>query len=303
VDVLKVVAVERRPCGEESAMREEMWTGQVHGYLYPPAGTARYHLLIAHGVGGHGGTYDVFCAPMAERGVSVYSIDLPGHGLARNERGDFRFIEWLEDIDAAARFLKTQADLPVFVLGSSQGSAAAFHSLAYSDAVDGAVTMGIVLTGVPTVDGASGRIGSMMTTDEAAQIAHDEGDERRLDLQTLIDWDQDYAKDDTDVLAKKLTDPLRAWSYGWASLHSYWNYEPPVPPSENRKPVLVTVGGDDPMLPGEYVDACFERIGGPKEKFVMDGAGHQLMLYCTEQYVDVVDSWISRTIEGEGASA
>jgi pimeloyl-ACP methyl ester carboxylesterase len=280
-------------------VRIDVQLGQVHAYRYPPpAEPPRYNLLIAHGIGGHGATYDVFCEPLAARGVNVHSIDLPGHGLARNPSGEFRFVDWLEDIDEAARLIKEQSVRPLFVLGSSQGSAAAFHSLAFSPAVDGAVTMGIILTGVPMEhDSASKRIGQQMAGPQAAAIAKRDGDRRRIDLRTAINWDRDYAKEDSNVLQKKQADPLRTWSYGFASLHSYWNYLPPVPPGENRKPVLVTAGGDDPLMPQPYVESCFAAIGGPKELYVMPGAGHQLMLYYTGAYVDVVDGWISRQVD------
>lgn len=280
-------------------MRTDVQLGQVHGYRYAPsAEPPRYNLLIAHGIGGHGATYDVFCEPLAARAVNIHSVDLPGHGLARNASGEFRFVEWLEDIDEAARLIKKQSGRPLFVLGSSQGSAAAFHSLAFSPAVDGAVTMGIILAGVPMEhDSASKRIGQQMTGPQAVAIAQREGDHRRIDLRTAIDWDRDYATEDSNVLEKKQADPLRTWSYGFASLHSYWNYVPPVPPSENRKPLLVTAGGDDPLMPRSYVESCFAAIGGPKELYVMPGAGHQLMLYYTDAYVDVVDGWISQQVE------
>jgi alpha-beta hydrolase superfamily lysophospholipase len=170
-------------------VRTEVQLGQVHAYRYAsPAQPPRYHPLIAHGIGGHGGTCDVFCEPMTARGVTVHSIDLPGHGLARNLSGEFRFTDWLEDIDEAARLIKQESSHPVFVLGSSQVSAAAFHSLAFSPAVDGAVTMGIILSTVPS-------------------------------------------------------------------------------------------------------------DGGPKELSILPGAGHRLMLYYTDAYLDIVDSWASRQAE------
>jgi alpha-beta hydrolase superfamily lysophospholipase len=53
------------------------------------------------------------------------STDLPGHGQARGERGDRRFPMWLHDIDTAATGMRERWQRPVYVLGSSQGSAAA----------------------------------------------------------------------------------------------------------------------------------------------------------------------------------
>jgi pimeloyl-ACP methyl ester carboxylesterase len=292
-------------------MRSEVWLGRVHGYRYdsPDPDDPRYHLLIVHGLGGHGGTYDVFCEPMARRGVRVHSIDLPGHGKARNSSGNFRYTDWLEDIDEASRLIRDQLDRPVFVLASSMASTTGFHALAVCPAVDGAVTMGPPVRDAEAMQRVNpSHNGVWMISDEAADVERLEGDDRRIDVKNVIDWNRDYAKEDANVLQKKLEDPLRTWSYGFASMRSLWTYVPPSPPSENTKPILVTNGGEDPLLPEQYMRACYDQIGGPKERFVMEGAGHQLMLYYTDAYLEVVDGWITRQIAdladvaGEAAS-
>lgn len=284
----------------ERSMREETRFGDSHGYWYKAKGEAAYSLLIVHGIGGHGGTYDAFCEPLAERGAHVVSLDLPGHGLARNERGNWRFEQWLEDIDAAARGMKERWGLPVFVLGSSQGSAAAFHSLAYSDAVDGAVAMCIILSEVVPPEGDSlRRFFEIYQSDEGRRKAAEVGDTERIDVATAIDWNKDYADVEADVLKKKQQDPLRAWSYGFASLASYYNYEPPQRAADNTKPVLVSVGEKDPLVSSAYVEACFAEIGGPKTLSVVPDGTHQLMLYHTDEYVPLVDEWVRGQLKPE----
>lgn len=278
-------------------MREDFWADKVHGYHYPAEGEAAYSLLIAHGIGGHGGTYDIFCGPLSKRGVNIVSMDLPGHGLARNERGNWRFTEWLEDIDTAAKAMKERWGKPVFVLGSSQGGAAAFHSLAFSDAVDGAITMCIILSEVPPPPGdALAKKYSEFQSPEARAIAEREGDARRIDLTTTLDWNKNYAANEANILQKKQQDPLRAWSYGYPALVSYYNYSPPIPAAENKKPVLITVGENDPLVSTDYVRKCFDAIGGPKALAIVPDGTHQLMLYHTDIYVPLVDDWVRSTI-------
>ncbi|QFU76838.1 alpha/beta fold hydrolase [Halioglobus maricola] len=277
-------------------MRTEFQVGAVHGYEYATAGDAPYSLLIAHGIGGHGGTYDVFCEPLSARGVHVVSMDLPGHGLARcrdGERGNFRFSDWLEDIDVAAQAMVEKFGKPVYVLGSSQGSAAAFHSLAFSDAVTGAVCMNIILTEVEQKEGdPQFENFSMMRSKDMIEYAENVGDSERVDLSTAIDWNKNYSADDPDILAKKQEDDLRTWSYGIASMMSYANYQAQIPAAENAKPVLLSYGSEDPFTSSRYMEACFKAIGGPKEMAVIDGGSHQLMLYHTDEYIEIIDSWI-----------
>lgn len=279
-------------------MRKEVYFGNVHGYRYPAAGTPAYGLVIAHGIGGHGGTYDVFCEPLSRRGAEIVSIDLPGHGLARNTRGNWRFTEWLEDIDIAARALREELGKPVFVLGSSQGSAAAFHSLAFSDAVDGAITMCIILSEVRPAEGdpLEQRF-DQFASEEGRNIAALEGDHRRIDLMKALDWNKNYAANEANILDRKMADPMRAWNYGFASLASYFNYAPPAGASSNRKPVLITVGENDPLVSIAYVRACFDAIGGPKTLEIVAGGTHQLMLYHTDTYVPLVDNWARAQVE------
>ncbi len=271
--------------------RAEFWFGQVHGYHYA-APAPRYALIIAHGTGGHGGTYDKFAVPMTGMGADIYSIDLPGHGKARNESGNWRFTEWLDEVDLTAREIKARTGLPVFVLGSSKGAAVAFHSLAHSPSVDGAVTMGLFLTEVPPPesDGIGKRYREFRTP-QAAETARTQGDTLRIPIETLFDWNKSYALNEANVLEKKKTDPLRTWSWGYASEYSYMNYEPPAPASANRKPVLVAVGELDPLMRPVYVKQCFDAIGGPKRLEVIPGGGHQLMTYHTEVFAPLVNAW------------
>ena len=281
-------------------MRQQVQFGAVHAYRYAATPEPDYALLIVHGIGGHGGTYDVFCEPIARRGAEVFSMDLPGHGKARNENGIWRFSEWLEDIDEAARSIKTL--LPgrkVFVLGSSQGSHPAFQSLHAAHAVDGAILMGLAFLPElpPPADTVAGGLYLELTSPAAADIEARHGDARRFELDKVLDWNKNYARDDPDILAKKRKDPLRAWSYGYASLRSYYAYRPAVPASANRKPVLVTVGEKDPLIPASYVEAAFRTMGGPKRLVIVPNGTHQLMLYHTEDYVPLVDNWIREHLQ------
>jgi pimeloyl-ACP methyl ester carboxylesterase len=277
-------------------MRTDFQVGAVHGYEYATSGDAPYSLLIVHGIGGHGGTYDVFCEPLAERGVHIVSLDLPGHGLARcrdNVKGNWRFTDWLEDIDVAANAMVEKFGKPVYVLGSSQGSAPAFHSLAFSNAVSGAVCMNIILTEVAPQEGDPiYTYYNMLRSDDMRKHAEAVGDSERIDLSTQVDWNKNYAADDPNILEKKKEDELRAWSYGFESALSYWIYEPSVPAAENAKPVLLSYGENDPFTSAAYMESCLEAIGGPKTMAVIPEGSHQLMLYHTDEYIEIVDSWI-----------
>ena len=82
---------------------------------------------------------------------------------------------------------------------------------------------------------------------------------------------------------------------------SVFSYRPTDPAAANAKPVLIACGENDEIVGADHARAYFERIGGPKDLFVMPGGGHQLMLFETEVYSRVVDSWIRERVLARGA--
>jgi 2-polyprenyl-3-methyl-5-hydroxy-6-metoxy-1,4-benzoquinol methylase len=141
----------------------------------------------------------------------------------------------------------------------------------------------------------------LMRSEAMDRLARGLGDRVRVPLRRVIDFKAAY-QEDPDLLPEKLTDPLNVWSYGFKSYHSVFNYTPREPSAANTKPVLVACGENDEVVDPDHVRACFERIGGPKDLFVMPGGGHQLMLFETDLYSRVVDSWIRERVLGRARS-
>ena len=82
-----------------------------------------------------------------------------------------------------------------------------------------------------------------------------------------------------------------------ASMVSYWNYEPPISAAENTKPVHLAYGEADKFTSANYMQACYDAIGGPKMLVPIKDGSHQLMLYHTAEYVDIVDKWIREQVK------
>ena len=252
-----------------------------HRYAGP---NPRYALLISHGIGGHGGIYDVFCEQMAAKGVDLWSYDAPGHGRSTSTRprGQWTLEEWSKAGADFAEHIATECKIPVFVLGSSLGGGAAYGALASSAAVLGGVFMGsVALPGAnphhPFSEPGIGRVLELL------------GRAVRLDIATLINFDEDYGY--SWAAAQKLLDPYNTWSYDLASFLTMGTYVPAVPLSENRKPILLTVGENDPFAPPARVRELCDKIGGPTTFHQFDGASHQLMLFHTTDYARFVHDW------------
>lgn len=91
-----------------------------HGW---EASDPRAGLLLIHGLAEHGGRYADLGRRMAGYGLSVYALDLRGHGLSDGRRGHAdRFEVLLQDVDRFRREIEGITDeLPLFILGHSMG--------------------------------------------------------------------------------------------------------------------------------------------------------------------------------------
>ena len=262
----------------------------MHVRVWHPGVAAEYCLILVHGTAGHGGCYDDFAEAAMRRGAVVYSPDLRGHGRSEGERGVFTMEGFLDDVALVAEHAAAEG-LVIVALGASQGGEVAFHSLARSPHIDAAVCMNILLARELPMNK---RI-EFMQSPAVARLAATMGDRIKIPLRRVIDFEAAYAED-PHLLRTKLRDPLYVWRYGLASYRSVFTYRPPQPAAANRKPVLVAVGEDDPVVGADHCRACFERIGGPKHLVVLPRAGHQLMQFHRDRFADIVDDWIRANV-------
>lgn len=163
--------------------------GEIFARRYPGP-EPRYAIVVSHGIGGHGGTYDGFCAHHATKGVDVWTYDAPGHGLSTRmrPRGRWTLTEWVKAAVSCAEHVKAKTGLPVFMLGSSLGVAASFSAL-YSEAVAGAVLMGgPVIPSTPMMV----KRGAPWRTQAVEEMLNSLGRAARLDVGLLFNFDEDY---------------------------------------------------------------------------------------------------------------
>lgn len=274
--------------------REEHVIGDVFAYRY--TGTAPDHaLLICHGMGGHGGIYDPFCATYAgSHAADVWSIDLPGFGRSTNggRRGEFTASQWVDATVAAAEHIVDETGLPVVVKGSSLGVFAASAALLASDVIEAAVLMGMAVAGAGAL--IPGRPPHPFTTEAGQQILHEFGRTAVVKIDRLVDFDIDYGF--TGAAEEKRRDPLNTWEMDLASFASIFTYTPVARWSDNTKPLLFTVGELDPLSPPDRVRFVAELLPCFNEVHVHPQGVHQLMLFHTVEYCAVVRDFVERSV-------
>lgn len=270
---------------------EQHLLNELHAFRYL-GDNPKYALVISHGLGGHGGIYDRFCEHHAPKGVDIWSYDAPGHGRSTSNRpkGQWQMSEWVQASRDFAQHVNDLTGLPVFTLGSSLGVAAAI-SAADSPAVTGAILMGSgAVPGSTAVDMLAGP----WRSDEFKKIIEMLGRGAQLHIPTFFNFDEDYGY--SSAQKQKELDPFNTWAYDLESWASLFQYVPPVLPADNTKPVLYTAGAHDPNFPPEAFEFLASCIGGPVTKKLFEDSHHQLMLFETEAFSDVVHEFCTDII-------
>jgi alpha-beta hydrolase superfamily lysophospholipase len=253
----------------------------------------RYAIVISHGIGAHSGIYNRFGAHHGARGADVWAYDAPGHGLSTHTRprGQFEFSEWVDANIAVCEYVRSMTGLPVFVLGSSLGVAAAFSAL-HADVVKGAILMGSA-----AVPGSNWMPANHpYRAPDVVKVAKMLGRTLRFDIMRAIDFEKDYGF--PGAADQRRFDRLNLDSYDFASVCSLFSHDPVIPPADNTKPILYAYGSDDQMTSVDVVRACAASIGGPVRFELIPGGKHQLMLFNTAVFSDLIEEWITPILAG-----
>jgi len=264
---------------------------ELHAFRYQGE-DAKYALVISHGLGGHGGIYDRFCEHHAPKGVDIWSYDAPGHGRSTTNRpkGQWQMSEWAQASRDFAQYVHKLTGLPVFTLGSSLGVGAAVSALD-SEYVTGAILMGSgAVPGSAPLKAAAGP----WRGDDFKAIVGMLGRGAQLHIPTFFNFDEDYGY--SGAQKQKELDPYNTWAYDLESWASLFQYEPPVAPADNTKPVLYTAGAHDPHFSPAALDAMAASIGGPVTKLLFEDGHHQLMLFETEKFSNAVHEFCTENV-------
>jgi alpha-beta hydrolase superfamily lysophospholipase len=269
--------------------REDHIVAGVSGYRFP-ADDPSHAVLVCHGMGAHGGIYDVFGGSYAQEGGDVWTLDLPGCGRTASTggRGTFTAQQWVDATCSYAAHIRSSTGLPVVALGSSLGVMPAAAALTTSDDLTAGVFMGGAVAGI------EGRPTHPFASPDGQAILAELGTTATFRIDRFINFDEDYGH--SRATEEKRRDPLNTWEFDLASWASLLTYVPVVPPAKNTKPVMFAVGEHDPLMPPSVVRSVAEQFGGPVEIFELPGGVHQLMLFHTAEFTNAVLSFVARTV-------
>jgi alpha-beta hydrolase superfamily lysophospholipase len=103
----------------------------IYARAWAPPAPQRF-IVCVQGLGGHGDYYRALARELAPEGTAVAAPDLRGHGRSEGVRGHIdRFERYLEDVDAALRWVQTSwPGVPIILLGESMGASIAIQYVA-----------------------------------------------------------------------------------------------------------------------------------------------------------------------------
>lgn len=111
---------------------------RLHARSWLPEVEPAATVVIAHGLGEHGGRYLHVAERLVRAGYAVYALDHRGHGRSAGPRANVGRFDWLvDDLHALVETARgSHAGRPVLLLGHSMGGAIALaYALAHQDAL------------------------------------------------------------------------------------------------------------------------------------------------------------------------
>ncbi|MES2681958.1 MAG: lysophospholipase [Pseudomonadota bacterium] len=225
-------------------------------------------VLIAHGVGEHGGRYGHVAEALVGTGCAVYAIDHRGHGQSEGPRCLIdRFAHAVSDMNTMVdRIVEKHARKPVFLLGHSMGGALALsYTMKHGERLAGLALSGpaVALDGAPWLLRQISKLLSLFAPKAG-----------------MLPVDPTLVSRDAEMVAGYASDPLNfhgklpARTIGEIIAFAEWV---PAAVSTITLPLLVQHGGGD-KLAGVSGSRMIAARAGSKDKTlkVYEGHAHEI---------------------------
>ena len=226
-------------------------------------------VVLIHGLGEHCQRYDYIASKLNKAKLTVYSLDLPGHGRSDGPRGH---IESFDDYAKSVLMLLQKAEkelpqIPKYLIGHSMGGLiAAQFLLEYQDRFRGAVLSG------PAIQSPQ--------EPPAWQVVIIKSIARILPKAKMLALDASGISKDPEVVEKYMNDPLvsqEKLSARFLVAMTGVMEEVKVRCNEITLPLLLMHGSEDPMTSPVGTEFLFENCKSvDKEKHIFKGLLHEI---------------------------
>ena len=250
-------------------------------------------MVIVHGLGEHSGRYLALAEDLAKKGISLWILDLRGHGQSGGEKGHVEsFDDYTDDVRCVVDLALEgkPADTKFFLLGHSMGGLVAIgFALEHQDLIEGLVVSSPAL-GVAAPIPAVKKVAAAL----AARILPRLGIKNELDPQ--------HVSRDPEIVRQYIEDPL---VHNRVSTNFYIQFLKAVKTAFLRAadikiPILIQIAGADRIVNAQDVVAFFEALTVPdRELKVYDGLYHEIYNETEPDRTRVISelsAWLSQKI-------
>jgi len=230
----------------------------------------RTKLVIVHGIGEHSGRYNNVVDVLLPQGISVWALDLRGHGRSEGKKGHIAsFEEYTSDVLSLVNIARKskEEDVKCFMLGHSMGGLITLYfALRYPELIDGMIVsspaLGLAVR-VPFIKVILGRLMSFLFPSftmgnglNVGMLSHDEGMVRAYVEDPLVH---------DRVSARWFTEILNAMEYVNSLATSL------------KIPILMQLAQDDRLTDPLVAEEFFERLTvRDKTLLVYEGLYHEI---------------------------
>jgi acylglycerol lipase len=250
-------------------------------------------VVCIQGLGGHGAYYQGLAQALAANGTALAAPDLRGHGRSEGVRGNIdRFARYLEDVDAAVRWMQTAwPGKPIILLGESMGASIAIQYVASNQRqADPVPLAGLALVSPvlrpaiqPTVGEAARYLRFLLTAPSRPAMP--------------VTGREELGCRDDDFNARLRADPLfvRKVSVRFLNSLTIWLWQTRRKAAQIQLPLLVLQGEHDYVAHPAGTAAFVRRLATTDRRVVTFPDAYHCLLYdpATPLVVEALASWLA----------
>ena len=200
---------------------------------------------------------------LASKGYGVLRFDFTGLGESEGDFEDTNFSGNVQDLVAAADFLKNEYNAPTLIIGHSLGGAAALFAAGEIDSIEGIVTI-----------------------NAPSNLSH---------VQKHFESSLDEIEKEGSA---KINIGGRSFRIKKHFIEDLEKNEDSKALGEIRKPLLIMHSPQDEIVPIQHAEELYRAAWHPKSYISLDGADHLLSNKADSEYAGtVIAAWASKYIE------